>query len=269
MTPFLTTPNQGRKRTMDKSRLLSDPDRYYAQVPVWEARLRLWHWTNLLVFLLLIITYLLFDNHRMLGFSKPSTVLFQKMHVYLGYLFTVLVLGRLHLAFRGQVFSRWRDLDPRYDGKGFLPVMKEEIALHLRPKTDVRGRPVPDPDPGHNRLGRFLYLPLLTVLLPAQALTGLLWGSLKFGMIPLPFLHSLPKATAKPLTWVVSNLHAAGFYALLAFLVLHLGGLVKYELTFASDLFSSMIHGKKILTRESAEIHDRLTKGSRQENDPV
>ena len=58
---------------------------------------------------------------------------------------------------------------------------------------------------------------------------------------------------------VLSNIHAAGFYALLGFLVLHLGGLIKYELTFSSDLFSSMIHGKKILTKKGAENYELLT----------
>ena len=238
---------------------LSDPERYYAKLPVWEPQLRLWHWANLFVILLLVITYLLFDNHTLWGFSKPTTALFQKIHVYLGYLFTVLVLWRLHLAFHGTVFSRWKDLDPRQEDKGFLGVMKEEIVLHLHPKIDGRGLPIPDPDPGHNRLGRFLYLPLLVVLLPLQTLTGILWASLKWGFYPLPFLHALSPSIGKPLKEVLSNIHAAGFYALLGFLVLHLGGLIKYELTFSSDLFSSMIHGKKILTKKGAENYELLT----------
>lgn len=238
---------------------LDDSDRYYAQLPVWEPRLRLWHWANLFVLLLLVITYLLFDWHKTWGFSKPTTELFQKLHVYLGYLFTFVVLARLHLAFRGKVFSRWKDLDPRRPGQGFFSVMKEEVAHHLHPKTDGRGTPLPDPDPGHNRLGRFLYLPLFVILLPAQVLSGLLWGSLKWGFLPVPVLHSLSPALTKPSTWVVSNIHAAGFYAILGFLALHLGGLIKYEMTFSSDLFSSMIHGKKILTREATDNYLRET----------
>ena len=246
--------------SMDKPSRLSDSERYYAQVPVWEPRLRLWHWGNLLLILLLILTYLLFDWHRELGIPKPTYVLTEKIHAYIGYVFALLVLARLHLAFHGQSFSRWADLDPRHEGKGFLAVMKEEIALHLRPRTDSKGLPLPDPDPGHNRLGRFLYLPLFVVLLPLQALTGILWASLKWGFYPLPFLHALSPAIGKPLKEVVSNIHAAGFYAILGFLALHLGGLVKYELTFGSDLFSSMIHGRKILTREAAENYEEIAK---------
>jgi Ni/Fe-hydrogenase 1 B-type cytochrome subunit len=238
---------------------LTNKERYFAQVPVWEPRLRLWHWANLLVLVLLIFTYLLFDWHKTWGFTKPTTELFQKIHVYLGYLFTVLLLERLHLAFHGAPFSRWRDLDPRRPGDGFAHVLREETALHLHPKVDADGRPFPDPDPGHNRLGRFLYLPLLVVILPVQVLSGLLWASFKWGFLPVPALHSLSPAFAKPATWVVSNIHSAGLYALLGFLILHLGGLVKYEMTFASDLFSSMIHGKKILTREAAENYSRET----------
>jgi len=238
---------------------LNDSDRYFAKLPVWEVRLRLWHWANLFVFLLLILSYLLFDNHKELGLSKPTTELFQKLHVYLGYLFTFLVLGRLHLAFRGQTFSRFKDMDPRRPGDSFARVLKEETLHHLHPKTDANGLPVPDSDPGHNRLGRFLYLPLLTILLPVQVLTGLLWASFKWGFLPIPVLHSLSPSIAKPATWVVSNIHAAGLYALLGFLVLHLGGLIKYELTFSSDLFSSMIHGKKILTREATRNYEKET----------
>ena len=244
---------------MSKITRLSDPERYYAKLPIWEARIRLWHWGNLLLILLLILSYLLFDNHRELGLPKSTEVLFEKLHVYIGYAFVLLVLARLHLAFHGQPFSRWKDLDPRHEGKGFVTVMKEEIALHLHPKTDAGGRPIPDPDPGHNRLGRFLYLPLLILLLPLQALSGILWASLKWGFYPLPFLHTLSPATGKLAKDVISNIHAAGFYAILGFLALHLGGLVKYELTFASDLFSSMIHGKKILTKEAVDKYEEIT----------
>ena len=243
----------------DRTFLTSDPDRYHAKLPVWEGRLRLWHWANLLVIALLILTYLIFDNHKLLGLPKTQTVFFQKAHIIVGYLFVFLVLARLHLAYRGGTFSRWKDLDPRHEGKGFVAVLREEIALHMKPATDAAGIPIPDSDPGHNRLGRYLYLPLLAVILPLQAITGLLWASLKFGWLPLPFLHTLPHPAFSATKWVVSNIHAAIFYAILGFLALHLLGLVKYELTFASDLFSSMIHGKKILTRKAVENHRRET----------
>lgn len=249
-----------RNRIMaDSNLLLDDPDRYSAKLPVWETRLRLWHWANLLVITLLILSYLIFDNHKALGLPKPQTIFFQKTHIILGYLFAILVLGRLHLAFRGATFSRWKDLDPRHEGKGFLAVLREEIALHMKPSTDAAGRLVPDPDPGHNRLGRYLYLPLLAVILPLQVATGILWASLKFGWLPFPFLHTLSPPVFKASKWVVSNIHAAILYGVLGFLLLHLLGLVKYELTFSSDLFSSMIHGKKILTRKATEIYRRET----------
>lgn len=245
----------------DRNFLSSDPDRYSAKLPVWEGRLRLWHWTNLLVITLLILSYLIFDNHKLLGLPKPQTVFFQKTHIILGYLFVFLVLARLHLAFRGAPFSRWKDLDPRHEGKGFATVLREEIALHVKPATDAAGCPIPDSDPGHNRLGRYIYLPLLAVILPLQAVTGLLWASLKFGWLPLPFLHTLPHPAFAATKWIVSNTHAAILYAVLGFVALHLLGLVKYELTFASDLFSSMIHGKKILTKKAVENYRKETNG--------
>lgn len=238
---------------------LTNPDRYYAKLPVWEVRLRLWHWMNALVLLLLILSYLLFDWHKTLGLTKPTTELFQKIHVYLGYLFTFLVLARLHLAFHGNTFSRWKDLDPRHQGRGPAEVLKQEIGIHLHPPVGPDGLPVPDPDPGHNRLGRFIYLPLLVVILPLQVITGLLWASFKWGFLPIPALHRLSPAVSKPVVWALSNIHAAGLYAILGFFFLHLGGLIKYELTFSSDLFSSMVHGKKILTREAAHHYQRQT----------
>jgi Ni/Fe-hydrogenase 1 B-type cytochrome subunit len=254
MLPRHPSPSQEHKKTMnDRISLLNDPDRYSAKLPIWEGRLRLWHWTNLLVITLLILSYLIFDNHKLLGLPKPQTVFFQKTHVILGYLFVAFLLLRLHLASKGAPFSRWKDLDPRHEGKGFVTVLREEVALHMRPATDASGLPVPDPDPGHNRLGRYLYLPLLAVILPLQAITGLLWASLKFGWLPLPSLHTLSRPAFAATKWVVSNIHAAILYAILGFIALHLLGLVKYELTFASDLFSSMIHGKKILTKKAVE----------------
>lgn len=243
----------------DRTSRLDDPERYNAQLPVWEGRLRLWHWTNLLVIVLLILSYLVFDNHKLLGLPKPQTIFFQKTHIILGYALVLLILARLHLAFHGSAFSRWNDLDPRHEGKGLIQVLREEVAHHIKPPTDSAGIPIPDPDPGHNRLGRYMYLPLLFLILPLQAITGVLWASLKFGWLPLPFLHTLSRPAFSATKWIVSNIHAAILYVILGFIALHLLGLIKYELTFASDLFSSMVHGKKILTRKAAENYKKIT----------
>ena len=62
-------------------------ERRVRYLPVWEIRLRLWHWSNLVVVLLLFESYLLFDWHKELGLSRSTTALFQKAHIYLGYAF--------------------------------------------------------------------------------------------------------------------------------------------------------------------------------------
>ena len=153
-------------------------------LPIWEIRLRLWHWTNLLIVLLLFESYLLFDWHKELGLSRPTTALFQKAHIYLGYAFILLFLGRFYLLFKGDPSSRFREIVPAFKGRGLVQTLREEILHHLSPPRDSAGKLLPPADPGHNQLARFLYLPLLTVVIPVQIVSGVLWSSVKWGFWP-------------------------------------------------------------------------------------
>ncbi len=236
----------------------SNPKRTIDYVPVWESRLRIWHWSNALVVLLLFESYLLFNWHKELGFTKSTTATFQKAHIYLGYAFILLFAGRVWLLFKGSPFSRLSELLPDRKGESLFKTLIRETRHHLSPPRDQDGNLLPPSDPGHNQLARFLYLPLLFLIIPVQILSGVLWSSVKWGFWPFPFLKTLPDPLHHTLAETLSNIHAACMYALLAFIAGHLFGIVLHEFTYRSDIVSSMIHGDKPLTVGEIEDYRRI-----------
>jgi Ni/Fe-hydrogenase 1 B-type cytochrome subunit len=228
-------------------------------LPIWEIRLRIWHWSNLLVVLLLFESYLLFNWHKELGLSRQTTALFEKSHIYLGYAFILLFLGRIYLLFKGRPSSRFGEIVPALKGRGLFQTIREEIQHHLSPPRDTTGKLLPPADPGHNQLARFLYLPLLTVVIPVQIVSGVLWSSVKWGFWPLPFLKTLTDPLHHSLNETLSNIHAVCMYVLLGFVAGHLFGIVLHEVTFRSDILSSMIHGSKPLTDTEIPEYERVT----------
>ncbi len=225
---------------------------------VWEPGLRIWHWVNALAVLLLLETSFLFDWHKELGLSKPSRILFKKSHWIIGLVFGLFFLYRLYLLFRGKAFSRLGDFRLAEKGRSVWTTFLHEMSIHRNPPKDGSGRPVEPPEPGHNRLGRFLYLPLLLILFPLQIITGLLWGSLNWGYWPVPMLHTLDHATRRSIDDLLSNIHSTGMYLILAIIILHLGGVVLSELTFGTNLLSSMIHGNKNLPPQAVSEYEEI-----------
>lgn len=234
-------------------------ERRVRYLPVWEIRLRLWHWSNLVVVLLLFESYLLFDWHKELGLSRSTTALFQKAHIYLGYAFILLFLWRFYLLLKGSPTSRLSEITPELKGRSLLKTVREEIHHHLFPPRRPDGTLIPPADPGHNQLARFMYLPLLLFVIPVQIVSGVLWSSVKWGFWPLPFLKTLHDPLHHTLKETLSNIHAFGMYVILGFIVGHLAGIVLHEVTFRSDILSSMIHGDKPLTDEEIPEYARIT----------
>ncbi len=223
------------------------PKPHARPVPVWEPGLRIWHWSNALVVLLLFETYLLFDWHKELGFSKDTTTLFQKAHIVLGWVFVALFLSRIRLLFRGDTFSRLPDLLPKTQGRPLWTAIRQDAKNHLLSMAGQSQSPEPVREPGHDPVARLLYLALFAVVFPLQIVTGILWSSLKWGYWPLPFLHALPNPTGHNLKEILSDIHATGMYVIAGFFVLHIGGVVTDEIRHRSGILSAMIHGTKTL----------------------
>lgn len=233
-------------------------------VPVWESRLRIWHWANALIVLLLFETYLLFNWHKELGFSKETTALFDKAHIYLGWVFIVLFLGRIRLLFRGDTFSRLPDLLPSTGGRPLWTAIRQDAVSHILSMAGRPRGPEPPREPGHDPVARLLYLALFAVVFPLQIVTGILWSGLKWGFWPFPFLHNLSNPLGHNLKEILSDIHAAGMYAIAGFFVLHIGGIVIDEIRHRSGILSAMIHGSKTLgPAESATYRERKSDGSR------
>ncbi len=236
----------------------SAPERTVHYVPVWEPRLRIWHWSNALTILLLFESYLLFNWHKELGLSKATTAMFEKAHIYLGYLFILLFAGRVYLLFRGNTFSRLTEILPDRKGESLARTLLREVRHHLSPPRDPNGNLLPPADPGHNQLARFLYLPLFFLIIPIQILSGVLWSSVKWGFWPFPSLRTVAAPLHHTLNEILSDIHAACMYALLAFIAGHLFGIVLHEFTFRSDILSSMIHGDKPLTEKELDDYRQI-----------
>jgi Ni/Fe-hydrogenase 1 B-type cytochrome subunit len=232
---------------------------------VWDVNVRAFHWINFACVLGLVGVGVAILNDTALGVSNDGKILLKTVHVWIGYVFALNLLWRLVWAFVGGVHARWRAILP--GGRGFL----SETAGYV---ADVRsGRP--RQYLGHNPLGR-MAVTLLLLLLLVQAGTGLIlagtdlffppFGSRIAAWVAAPAVDPVtlvpyapamydPDAYAamRSLRVPFVTVHEYGFYALLAFALLHVVAVVVTELREGGNLLTAMVTGRKILSVPPAD----------------
>ena len=142
------------------------------RVRVWDAPLRLMHWTLVLSIGVLSVTGV-YLAHPFLspatgqGPGEPATAFtmgtMRAVHITAGWVFTVVLLARIGWAFRGNRWARWDQL---------LPVHRYRRAL-LRPTIEyyLFRRLEAPPVIGHNPLAGVTYV-VLFLMFAYQAFTG-------------------------------------------------------------------------------------------------
>lgn len=180
------------------------------RIKVWDLPTRLFHW----ILVLLVV---------MLGVSGELGKL--NIHLLIGPLVVALVLFRIIWGFVGSETSRFSHFV-----RGPRAVLAYMAAAR---KGAVRSV-------GHNPLGAFSVLALLTLLL-LQGVTGLFTSDDILTEGPLAHLVS-----AKTVA-LLSSLHRIGFKLLLLFVALHLAAVAFYTFVKKDDMVSAMISGEKIV----------------------
>jgi Ni/Fe-hydrogenase 1 B-type cytochrome subunit len=225
-------------------------------VRVWDAPLRLMHWTLVVSIGVLSVTGV-YLTHPFLspatGPDVPATAFtmgtIRAVHITAGWVFTVVLLARTCWAFRGNRWARWDQL---------LPVSRYRRAL-LRPSVEYylfRRREAP-PVIGHNPLAGATYL-VLFLMFAYQAFTGfalealvnpagLMWTLTGwiFRFVPIPDVR-LSHYLVMWLTW--------------CFIIHHVYSAWMVDREERSGEISSIISGWKSLPRSRVENAPELTR---------
>lgn len=187
-------------------------------VLVWDAPIRLFHWTLVFLVALAWVT----------GESEGSMFL---VHKLAGYGVAVLLVFRLIWGFAGSRHARFA---------GFVRPWREVLA-HLRAVLRLR----PARTLGHNPLGGWMAL-LLLLVLAAQVTTGLFASHDGLGG---PLAGAVTSGTAHAIT----ELHQGLSGALLGLIGLHVVGVLVESMLTRDNLVRAMITGRKTVAPGEAE----------------
>lgn len=230
----------------------------------WDIHVRWFHWINLLCMLGLIAVGVAILNDKALGVTNDGKVLLKTVHVWIGYVFALNLLWRLIWAFIGGPSARWRAILP--GGRGYLGELRRFAAdAGSQPRQYL----------GHTPPGR-IAITVLLLLMTTQAVSGLVLAGTDVFYPPLgawiagwvaapgvdpailvpyaPELYDEAAFTAmRAFRGPFITVHYWGFYALLAFVVLHVAAVIATELRAGGALISAMFTGEKLLRERPAD----------------
>jgi len=227
------------------------------QVFVWSRRIRLFHWTNVIAILLLIIIGVTILNSKAIGVTTDGKVLLKTIHVIVGYIFAINLLFRLIIGFIGKSYERWNKTLPF--NKGF----KSELIEFKQQKQRTYK--------GHNPAGKIMVFALLT-LMSIQMVSGLVIAGTDIYYPPFGsyFAQSIAVdkgniSSIKPYSKVnvdekaykamreirkpFITAHVYAFYGLIFLIPLHLLGVIVAERRERDALVSAMFNGYKYLPK--------------------
>ena len=178
---------------------------------VWDAPIRLFHWSMVLLVLLAYAT---------------SQLNWMELHLLVGYAILALLLFRLAWGFVGSETARFAS---------FLasPMAGLRHLQHFHERE-------PDTEVGHNAAGGWMVLVLLA-LLAVEVGTGLFAND--DGATEGPLM----KYVSKPHSDLLSAVHSLVFDFLLAAVILHVLAVIAYAVVKRHNLLWPMISGKKRL----------------------
>lgn len=233
---------------------------------VWQRSVRIFHWLNVLCIIGLIAIGTVILNHKILGISTDGKILLKTWHVYFGYVFVINLTWRLVFGFIGNRYATWTAILPI--GSQYKQALKYFIAAHREKK--------PIYFLGHNPIARIMVIFLFS-LLTTQAISGLVLAGTDVYMPP--FGHTITKwisedknkldkikpyskenvnekkyAEMRAFRKPFINTHYYVFYTLLAAIVLHIAGVIYFEIKERNGLISAMFTGKKTLAEKPIDF---------------
>ena len=204
----------------------------WRRVAVWDLPTRLFHWTLVILFVALWITG-----------TEPSLL---DSHVWIGDAVLVMLLFRLAWGFLGSRHSRFVDFiaGPR----AALAHLTEVIAIARHGPAPVSKGP---PHAGHTRLGGWMILALLTLLL-VECVTGLF--STRRHAVDGPLNHLVTDGLGRILTII----HSGAFNVVMALVIIHISAALFYLLRKRENLILPLITGRTCLPDDAAMQEGRF-----------
>ncbi len=205
-------------------------------VTVWDLPTRVFHWTLVTLFVALWITG-----------TEPSVL---DLHVWIGEAVFAMLLFRLAWGFVGSPHSRFGDfiVGPR----AVLAHLAEVIAVARGGPSAIPREP---PHTGHTRLGGWMIVTLLTLLL-LESVTGLF--STRRHIVSGPLNHYVGDGLGRALTIV----HSGTFNVVMALVIVHICAALFYLLRKRENLIFPLITGRADLPADVAAREEPLASTS-------
>jgi cytochrome b len=181
------------------------------KVMVWDPFVRLFHWTLVAAF---TVAYLSAED-------------WEGVHVIAGYVVLGLVVARILWGFIGTRNARFTSFvrSPTAAGRYALDVLTGRAARHL----------------GHNPAGGLMIV-LMIIALVATTLTGLALYGADEGAGPLAFWLA---GSGERLEHTLEEVHEFFANLMVAFIVIHVLGVIVESFLHHEDLVGAMFHGRK------------------------
>lgn len=213
---------------------LNSPGRQGAwrRVVVWDLPTRLFHWTLAILFVALWISG-----------TEPIIL---NWHVWIGEAALAMLLFRLAWGFVGSRHSRFADfvVGPRAAREH----LAEVVAVARRGPASAAGHA---PHAGHTRLGSWMILALLALLL-LECVTGLF--STRRHAFDAPLNHLVGDGLGRVLTII----HSGTFNVLMALVIVHICAALFYLVRKHENLILPLITGRTELPDAAAATEGRF-----------
>ncbi len=181
------------------------------KVMVWDPFVRIFHWSLVAAF---TVAYL-------------SAEEWEDVHVIAGYVVLGLIAARIVWGFLGTPNARFSSFvrSPREAGRYALDVLAGRAARHL----------------GHNPAGGLMIV-LMILALAATTLTGLALYGADEGAGPLAYWLA---GSSEHLEHTLEELHEFFANLMVAFVAIHVLGVIVESFLHREDLVGAMFHGRK------------------------
>jgi Ni/Fe-hydrogenase 1 B-type cytochrome subunit len=238
--PILTEPDAGLEDALTARRVTA--------VYVYEAPVRLWHWINAALILVLCVTgYFIGSPPPTMGAAEASETFFfgyiRFAHFLAGQLLAVAMLGRAYWALVGNKHSKQLFYVPFWRAQWWREViweMRWYAFLEKDPKKYI----------GHNPLAQIAMFTFITLGLPFMIVTGFAlyaegqqaggWADMLFGWV-------IPAAGG---SMTVHTIHHLGMWAIVIFSIIHIYAAIREDIMSRQSMVSTMISGVRYFKDE-------------------
>jgi Ni/Fe-hydrogenase 1 B-type cytochrome subunit len=214
----------------------------YRRVYVWELPVRIYHWLNALVIVLLGLTGYLIGNPQALFSANEAYQMYwfgwvRFIHFTAAYIYFFNFIFRLYWGFVGNKYARWDRFIPfrQQQFKDLIEVLKVDIL-----ESKLHGRI----SVGHNVLAGISYFGTFLVFL-LQAITGFaLYSSMSEGFIPRLFAWAIPLFGGDA---AVRQWHHLFMWFFVVFVIIHIYLVFYHDYVEGRGTTSSIIGGWKFV----------------------